>query len=199
MYFITTKIKMKCEFHLRFCLWSLFRPSLSAVMVMWTVLSVCLLACVCWCAYARWRARQPWPDFGGLVVEVRTQDDWCALLESAAADETPVLVDFFATWCPPCRAAAARFARMSEEFGSVRFAKVNVDVARHVAAQMCVRAMPTFHLMKGLESVCSVRGWNEGAIRAMLEEHGVQDGGGHDAASGGDECQGGEALLLAST
>lgn len=139
----------------------------------WVALTGLCLLCICWCSYAHWRARQPWPDFGGSAVDIHTYHEWLALLESAGSEGKLVLVDFYAIWCPPCRSAAPTFARMSEQFPNVRFAKVNVEVAREVAAKLEVYVMPTFHLFRANQKIGSVRGWNERALRSMLEEHGA--------------------------
>ncbi len=56
----------------------------------------------------------------------------------------PVLVDFFSTMCPPCRALAPHLDQMAVEFGScIKILKVNVDEEPALAAQYGVTAVPT--------------------------------------------------------
>lgn len=66
----------------------------------------------------------------------------------ALTSSGPVVVDFFATWCGPCKAIAPVVGKLSETYPNVRFIQVDVDKVRSVAQEMQVRAMPTFVLFK---------------------------------------------------
>jgi thioredoxin 1 len=64
-------------------------------------------------------------------------------------NSTPILVDFWAEWCMPCRALAPVLDELATEFqGKVRFAKVNVDECRDVPAKFGIRGIPTLILFK---------------------------------------------------
>jgi thioredoxin 1 len=61
----------------------------------------------------------------------------------------PTLVDFFATWCGPCKAMAPVLDQLKKEVGEeVRVLKIDVDKNQKVAAQFQVRGVPTFVLFK---------------------------------------------------
>ena len=111
-------------------------------------------------------AEQPWPDVGGRITSVHTLEEWQAL----CAKKGPMIVDFYATWCPPCKAAAPIYARMSEEeaFAKCTFAKVNVDEVRAVASSENVSAMPTFGFFEDGKRSTQVVGFSEAKIRQML-------------------------------
>ncbi|KAL4947703.1 thioredoxin-like protein [Aspergillus filifer] len=66
----------------------------------------------------------------------------------ALVSSGPVVVDFFATWCGPCKAIAPVVGKLSETYTDVKFIQVDVDKARSIAQEHQIRAMPTFVLYK---------------------------------------------------
>jgi thioredoxin 1 len=72
---------------------------------------------------------------------------------------TPVLVDFWATWCGPCKALSPKLEEMSGEYtGKVKFAKMDVDQNREVPARFGIRGIPTLILFKGGKMVDQIVG-----------------------------------------
>ncbi len=73
--------------------------------------------------------------------------------------DTPVLVDFWAEWCGPCKALAPKLEEIATEFsGKVKIIKVNVDENQGVPATYGVRGIPTMILFKGGKQVEQIVG-----------------------------------------
>ncbi|KAB0682898.1 thioredoxin [Aureimonas leprariae] len=63
----------------------------------------------------------------------------------------PVVVDFWAEWCGPCKMIAPSLEEISNEMGDVQIAKLNIDENPDLAAQYGVRSIPTLMIFKNGE------------------------------------------------
>lgn len=77
-----------------------------------------------------------------------TQDLTAAKFEETIADNDIVLVDFWASWCGPCRSFAPTFAAASEDHPDVVFAKVDTEAEQQLAAAAQIRSIPTLMAFK---------------------------------------------------
>jgi thioredoxin 1 len=81
----------------------------------------------------------------GNIVEITDQSFEQEVLKS----ETPVLVDFWAVWCGPCRMIASTVEALANEYaGKAKVAKVNVDENQSTPARYNIRGIPTLLLFK---------------------------------------------------
>lgn len=83
---------------------------------------------------------------GADVLNISDADFKKEVLES----QTPVLVDFWATWCAPCKAIAPAVDELATQLkGKLKVAKVNIDDNQDTPQQFGVRSIPTLLIFKG--------------------------------------------------
>ena len=93
-----------------------------------------------------------------------------------ASLQAPVLVDFWATWCGPCKTLGPLLEKLAAEFnGAFRLAKVDVDQEQQLAGYFQIKSVPTVMLVKGGEIVDGFPGaLPEGQLREFLRHHGIE-------------------------
>jgi thioredoxin 1 len=83
------------------------------------------------------------------------KNNWQEVLSSSK----PVLVDFWADWCWPCRALAPTFEKLAQNYGNeVVFAKLDVDELPELAGQFGIQSIPTLLLFQGGEVIEQIVG-----------------------------------------
>lgn len=88
-------------------------------------------------------------------------------------EDKPTLVDFFATWCGPCRMQGPILEQVKQSVGDkANILKVDIDQNRELAAQYNVRSVPTLILFKNGEAVWRTVGLQQAdVLEAKLREH----------------------------
>ena len=91
--------------------------------------------------------------------------------------DKPVLVDFWADWCQPCKTIMPMLAKLADEYaGKFELAKVNADQERELAAHFGIKSLPTMKLFfQGKLVDERIGAVPESEVRAMLERHLVSD------------------------
>ncbi|PPU93577.1 thioredoxin [Xanthomonas albilineans] len=102
--------------------------------------------------------------------------------------QTPVLVDFWASWCGPCKTLTPLLEKLATEYnGGFVLAKVDVDQEQQIAAAFQIRSVPTVFLVKDGQLVDGFPGaLPESQLRAFLKQHGVEPLPAQDTSQQGD-------------
>ncbi len=95
------------------------------------------------------------PLFTGEPVEMNTEQ----FLKALQKTDQPMVVDFWASWCGPCKMFAPTFAQVASQFEPrARFVKINTETNQQLAAQFGIRSIPTIAIFKNGQMVDQVAG-----------------------------------------
>jgi suppressor of tumorigenicity protein 13 len=101
---------------------------------------------------------------GGEVMSLGSVSEW----ETVLAKGGPAVIDFTATWCPPCKAIKPVFKKLAEENPDISFFAVDVDEAKDLATKYGITAMPTFKFFSDGKLVGEVKGASAPELKAEV-------------------------------
>ncbi|WVF70765.1 thioredoxin [Kwoniella sp. CBS 6097] len=101
-----------------------------------------------------------------MVKAIESYDEFKTLLSGPE----PVVVDYWATWCGPCKMISPHFAKLEEKYPGVKFVKVDVEEQEQIAKEAGIKAMPTFIAYKDGQPIETVTGAVPGKLNGLLEK-----------------------------
>lgn len=104
-----------------------------------------------------------------MVLQIQDADDLKQKLESAG--DKLVVIDFFATWCGPCKMIAPKVDELSKEMTDVVFLKVDVDECESIAGEYEITSMPTFIFIKNGKVLETFSGANYDKLKSTIQKH----------------------------
>ncbi|EEB09728.1 cytosolic thioredoxin Trx1 [Schizosaccharomyces japonicus yFS275] len=102
-----------------------------------------------------------------MVQQITSVDEFQTAINGSGL----VVIDFFATWCGPCKAIAPKVDQLSKTYTDATFYKVDVEELSEVAVTANVQAMPTFVFYKAGQKVADVVGANPAKLEATIKQN----------------------------
>ncbi|WVQ85320.1 thioredoxin [Cryptococcus sp. DSM 104549] len=101
-----------------------------------------------------------------MVKAIESYDEFKALTSGSDI----VVVDYWATWCGPCKMISPHFAKLEGKFPNVKFVKVDVEEQEEIAKEAGIKAMPTFIAYKDGKPIETVTGAVPAKLTALLDK-----------------------------
>lgn len=102
-----------------------------------------------------------------MVVTIKTQADLNKYLKQSASKL--VVIDFYATWCGPCKDIAPKLAALQKYYSNVAIVKVDVEKCEKIAMDYRINSMPTFCFVKNGRVVSRFSGADSRKLQATIE------------------------------
>ncbi|KAF8481627.1 thioredoxin-like protein [Russula ochroleuca] len=108
-----------------------------------------------------------YPSINMTVTPINSHSDFQNIIKSGRV----VVVDFWATWCGPCRVISPVFEKLSNNnYSGVEFYKVDVDEQSDISQEVGIRAMPTFAIFKDGQKVNELVGANPAGLETLISQ-----------------------------
>ncbi len=104
------------------------------------------------------------------AIEITSLDHFTEVIDTAGG--LPIIIDFTATWCPPCQMIKPVFESLAQQYqGKAILVKVDVDQLSDISEQFGIEAMPTFVAYVNQSAVETMRGANKAGLEALVAKY----------------------------
>ncbi|GAQ89882.1 hypothetical protein KFL_005730030 [Klebsormidium nitens] len=103
------------------------------------------------------------------VIHVKSKAEWDKFRFESGSEL--FFVDFWATWCSPCRVMSPVFVQLANQHPKIKFLKVDIDELQDVALQENIMSVPTFRAYQGGRAVDEFVGANKQHLEAFVVAH----------------------------
>lgn len=105
----------------------------------------------------------------GNVESCHSKEEFNQNISKAKKDQL-IVIDFTASWCPPCKAIAPKYLEFSLQYTDVLFLKIDVDEVGEIAEQYNITSMPTFKFLKNENEIHSFSGADVNELKSQIEK-----------------------------
>ncbi|GMH38328.1 hypothetical protein BSKO_06212 [Bryopsis sp. KO-2023] len=106
----------------------------------------------------------------GEVAKVSNNSEWKKRVLEKGTRSPRVVVDFFASWCPPCRQISPIFENLSKTYTNVKFLKIDVEENKAVATKCGIQSMPTFQFYFEGDMINTLMGADKEKLEFLIKE-----------------------------
>ncbi|GAA6004604.1 thioredoxin family protein [Rhodotorula paludigena] len=103
------------------------------------------------------------------VTPIKSFDEFRKIISN---EERTAIIDFWATWCGPCRAISPIFEQLSEINPDLDFYSVDVDAQEAITEEVGIRAMPTFMCFRDGDKIGDLTGASPVALKELVVKYG---------------------------
>ena len=104
-----------------------------------------------------------------MAIHIKDKEDFESKLTDAG--DHLVVVDFYATWCGPCKMISPKVEELAKELTNVLFLKVDVDECEDLAVEYNIMSMPTFVFIKNKQTLTTFSGAHFERLNELIQEH----------------------------
>ncbi|TPX72830.1 hypothetical protein SpCBS45565_g00299 [Spizellomyces sp. 'palustris'] len=104
-------------------------------------------------------------------IHITSHAEFTKHISASTLASFTTVIDFYATWCGPCKAIAPRYESLATKYPSVTFLKVDVDEHQDITRECSVSAMPTFHLYRSGNRLGEVVGADINRVEHLVHEY----------------------------
>ena len=104
------------------------------------------------------------------AIEIHSVEQFNHIMSEAGSK--PLVIDFTASWCPPCQMIKPIFEQLAKDYeGKAVLVKVDVDEMDVLAAEFGINCMPTFKIVKGGQVVDQLEGASKDGLVQLIQKH----------------------------